>query len=55
MRAPAGPEAQPGDLVVWPGNLGIYAGGDTVIDAGATPGAVTERTIWGSPTFVTFR
>ena len=48
-------EAQPGDLVVWPGHLGIYAGGDTVIDAGATPGAVTERTIWGSPTFVTFR
>ena len=48
-------EAQPGDLVVWPGHLGIYAGGDTVIDAGRTPGAVTERTIWGSPTFVTFR
>ena len=48
-------QAQPGDLVVWPGHLGIYAGGDTVIDAGRTPGAVTERTIWGSPTFVTFR
>ena len=48
-------EAQPGDLVVWPGHLGIYAGGDTVIDAGRSPGAVTERTIWGSPTFVTFR
>ncbi len=48
-------EAQPGDLVVWPGHLGIYAGGDTVIDAVRTPGAVTERTIWGSPTFVTFR
>ncbi|UYG18109.1 C40 family peptidase [Brachybacterium huguangmaarense] len=48
-------EAQPGDLVVWPGHLGIYAGGDTIIDAGRTPGAVTERTIWGSPTFLTFR
>ncbi|HJF51105.1 MAG TPA: NlpC/P60 family protein [Brachybacterium paraconglomeratum] len=48
-------EAQPGDLVVWPGHLGIYAGGDTIIDAGRSPGAVTERTIWGSPTFVTFR
>ena len=47
--------AQPVDLVVWPGHLGIYAGGDTVIDAGRTPGAVTERTIWGNPTFVTFR
>ena len=48
-------EAQPGDLVVWPGHLGIYAGGDTVIDAGNSAGAVTERTIWGNPTFVSFR
>src|SRR5699024_2981548 len=47
-------EAQPGDLAVCPGHLGIYAGGDTVIDAGRTPGAVTERTIWGNSTFVTF-
>lgn len=48
-------EAQPGDLVVWPGHLGIYAGGNTVIDAGNSKGSVSERTIWGSPTFVTFR
>ncbi|GAA1331630.1 MULTISPECIES: NlpC/P60 family protein [Brachybacterium] len=48
-------EAQPGDLVVWPGHMGIYAGGDKVVDAGRSPGAVTERTIWGSPTFVSFR
>ena len=48
-------EAQPGDLVVWPGHLGIYAGGDTVIDAGNSAGSVKERTIWGNPTFVSFR
>src|SRR5699024_2254214 len=48
-------EAQPGDLVDWHGHLRVYAGGDTVIDAVHPPGAVTERTIWGSPTIVTFR
>lgn len=48
-------EAQVGDLVVWPGHVGIYAGDGTVVDAGSSKGSVSERTIWGSPTFVTFR
>jgi cell wall-associated NlpC family hydrolase len=47
--------AKPGDLVVWPGHVGIYTGNNKVIDAGATPHAVTERTIWGSPSFVSVR
>jgi hypothetical protein len=35
--------------------VGIYAGGNKVIDAGSSKGSVSERTIWDSPTFVTFR
>ncbi|EWS82749.1 C40 family peptidase [Brachybacterium phenoliresistens] len=48
-------EAQVGDLVVWPGHIGIYAGDNTVVDAGSSKGSVSERTIWGDPTFVTYR
>lgn len=47
--------AQPGDLVVWSGHIGIYAGGNKVVDAGSSKGSVSERTIWGSPRFVTYR
>lgn len=48
-------QARPGDLVVWPGHVGIYAGNNKVVDAGSSPSRVTERNIWGSPRFVTFR
>lgn len=43
--------ALPGDLLHWPGHVGIYLGGGKVIDAGSTPRAVTIRSIWGSPTY----
>lgn len=47
--------ARPGDLVVWSGHVGIYAGNNKVVDAGSSKGSVSERTIWGSPSFVTYR
>lgn len=44
-------EAQVGDLVHWPGHVGIYAGDGKVVDAGTSPQSTTERNIWGNPTF----
>lgn len=44
-------EAQAGDLVHWPGHVGIYAGDGKVVDAGRSPMSTTERPIWGNPTF----
>lgn len=44
--------AQPGDLVCWSGHVGIYAGGNQVIDAGNRRTNTSQRKIWGRPRFV---
>lgn len=49
-------EARPGDIVVWSGHVGIYAGDGKVIDASSSRRVVMERAIWGSPKgYVTYR
>lgn len=53
-------EARPGDLVVFTsnnyGHIGIYVGGDTIIDASRSRNQVVKRSIWDSNImFVTYR
>lgn len=46
-------QAQPGDLIFSPGHIGIYAGGNTMIDAPKPGKTIQFRDIWQSnPTFV---
>jgi cell wall-associated NlpC family hydrolase len=47
-------EARPGDLVWAPGHIGIYAGGNQMIDSPRTGKAVAVREIWFSPTFIRY-
>ncbi|GIG38779.1 C40 family peptidase [Cellulomonas phragmiteti] len=46
-------DAQPGDLVWSPGHIGIYAGGNQMIDSPRPGKTVQFRSIWqSSPTFI---
>ncbi len=46
-------DAQPGDLVYIPGHIGIYAGGDLVIEAPNSASYVQFRTMWqDNPVFI---
>ncbi len=41
-------EARPGDLVYYPGHIGIYAGNGRTIDAGTSAGSTQERNMWSA-------
>ena len=44
-------EARPGDILWWPGHVGIYAGDGQVLHSTPGPG-VSITHIWGSPTYL---
>lgn len=43
--------AKPGDLMHWPGHVGIYAGNGKVYHASGSQKKVVLSNIWGSPTY----
>lgn len=46
-------DAQPGDLLWWPGqHLGIYAGGGMMVDSPDWGRYVSYKPIWGSPVYM---
>lgn len=44
-------EAKPGDLMWWPGHVGVYVGNGMMVDAGNPSTGVSERRVYGSPEY----
>ncbi|WP_067780093.1 C40 family peptidase [Actinomyces vulturis] len=47
-------EAQPGDVVWWPGHVGIYAGNGMMVDAVDESSGVMYHSVYGGATFLRF-
>lgn len=45
-------QAKAGDLLWWPGHIGVYVGNGRMVDAGNSKVDISERAVYGSPVYL---